>query len=135
MTHVSDEKRKRVYKKRRTRIEMINAVREVDRLMATGVQENTARHACKMSKSSYDLHKDLLLGLAMLNGLDERHEEKIEGIRPFEPPPTETFAARAERIFAQKPEPEPPQGMQSWECPKCGRVNVIWKGTCDCYKG
>lgn len=25
-------------------------------------------------------------------------------------------------------------GQQGWVCPKCGRVNAPWKGTCDCYK-
>lgn len=25
-------------------------------------------------------------------------------------------------------------GQTGWICPKCGRVNAPWKGTCDCYR-
>lgn len=28
-----------------------------------------------------------------------------------------------------------PPMSYGWICPKCGRVNAPWKGTCDCSKG
>lgn len=127
MVKVADEDRKRVYKKRRTRLQMIDAVREVDLLIARGVNEASARHAVNMPKASYDLHSGLLKAL-----VPPVVEEEVEGLHPYEPPREETFAEKAARLF---PEPEPPQGMQPWECPKCGRVNAIWKGTCDCWRG
>lgn len=117
MVKVADADRKRKYKKRRSKIEMIKAVREADLLIGRGVAEPSARHAVGLSKASYDLHSELL---KTFTTPPPAVEEKVEGLHNYEPPP---------------PEPQQPQGMlQAWECPKCGRVNAIWKGTCDCWK-
>jgi len=123
MVKVKDADRKRKYKKRRSKIEMINAVREADLLIARGVAVPSARHAVKLSKASYDLHSELLKALTPPPA-PEAEAEEVEGLHSYEPPPEE----------APAPEPPRPQGMQAWECPKCGRVNAIWKGTCDCWK-
>lgn len=131
MVKVKDADRKRKYKKRRSKIEMINAVREADLLIARGVAVPSARHAVKLSKASYDLHSELLKALTPPPA---PAEEVVVGGPHYglKPSSEETFREKAERIF--EPEPERPQGMQAWECPKCGRVNAIWKGTCDCWK-
>jgi len=107
-------------KNRRTRMEMIEAVRAADRLMASGIPFTIALRECNLNRSNYQFNKSLLLGEAAMS-------------RDHEPNPNRESQQERMGIMNEKPE-KPPQAPQAWECPRCGQINAMWKGSCDCHR-
>lgn len=95
---------------KRSTNELKALVRKADQMMENGHTFQEALDACDLTQVRYDNNKILVLG-----------EEALAKIRSGEKPGP---------LFDENEPPAPT--MQTWECPRCRAIHVVWKGTCDC---